>query len=79
MWSDMLQREAARMLGERLLELRKQRGFTQDEVGAGIGLTKSSVCHIEKGRRPLTGEHLIRAARLLRVPVRELVAAESRQ
>lgn len=63
------------MAGERVKELRERRGWTQEELGAATGFTRSAICRIESGERHLTAEAAIRLARLLKVPVRELLAA----
>lgn len=39
------------MLGNKLKELRKSRGLTQDDIAAKFGLSRGSVSNWEKGRR----------------------------
>lgn len=45
--------------GERLRELRKSRGLTQEELGEVLGVTKASICCYEKGTRTPTLENLM--------------------
>ena len=37
------------MIGKRLKELRMKRGFSQQELGTAIGVTKVSICGYENG------------------------------
>ncbi|MEY8428889.1 helix-turn-helix transcriptional regulator [Lachnospiraceae bacterium 46-15] len=43
----------------RFKELRKACGKTQEKWGEILGLTKSGVCDIERGKRNVTEQHLI--------------------
>ncbi|MEG2457376.1 MAG: helix-turn-helix transcriptional regulator [Bacilli bacterium] len=45
--------------GDRLKELRLNRGLTQEELGKVIDVTKASICCYEKGSRTPTLENLI--------------------
>lgn len=45
--------------GERLRELRRSRGITQEKLGEIIGVTKASICCYEKGTRTPTLENLL--------------------
>ncbi|ATL69473.1 helix-turn-helix domain-containing protein [Nocardia terpenica] len=40
----------AEMVGHRLAELRKQRGFTQQQIAERMGVTKGRVSQIERGQ-----------------------------
>lgn len=40
--------------GERIKELRQTLGLTLEEFGSKLGVTRSSISHIEKGTRQLT-------------------------
>jgi transcriptional regulator with XRE-family HTH domain len=61
----------------RLREVRERRGWSQDEVGALSGYSRSMICKLEAGERRVSPAALVRLARALRVPVRELVGGES--
>lgn len=47
-------------IGAQLLELRKSRGWTQEQVAEKVGLTRSTISNIERGTRSLTLETLRR-------------------
>ena len=44
------------VLGRELARVRKMKKISQEQLGKKIGLTKSSICKIEKGRTNLTWE-----------------------
>ncbi len=46
------------IFGARLRETRKQRGSTQGEVAAALGITSTQISDMEKGRRTTTLERL---------------------
>lgn len=41
---------------ERIKELRKRLGLSQEAFGAALGVTKAAICTIEAGRRGLTNQ-----------------------
>lgn len=43
--------ESKNILGERLRQLRKAKGMTQEELGAVLGRTKFNISNYEKGKR----------------------------
>ena len=47
------------MIGKRLKELRMKRGFSQQELGTAIGVTKVSICGYENGTRLPTLDNLV--------------------
>lgn len=46
-------------MNERIKELRKAMGKSQEEFGKILGITKSGVSEIESGRRNVTERHII--------------------
>lgn len=52
-------------VGERIKKARTKKGFDQGELASGMGLTRTSVVNIEKGRQSLTVENLLKACALL--------------
>lgn len=46
-------------MNERMKELRKAMGKSQEEFGKILGITKSGVSDIESGRRNVTEQHII--------------------
>lgn len=46
-------------MNERIRELRKVMGKSQEEFGKILGITKSGVSDIESGRRNVTEQHII--------------------
>lgn len=59
----------AAMRNERLIQLRRQAGLTQQDLAARVGLTQSMIAHIEAGKRDPSTTYKVRLARLFRVSV----------
>ncbi len=59
--------------GERVAKLRKLRGLSQTELGRMVGLSQSSLSHLESGGRKLIIEEADRLARALQCDVGDLV------
>lgn len=59
--------------GALLQEKRRQRKFTQEELAQRIGLGRTSVTNIEKGRQPVTLQILFDIAQALGIPPAELL------
>ncbi|TLF82727.1 helix-turn-helix domain-containing protein [Nocardia cyriacigeorgica] len=47
----------AEVLGERLAEIRRSRGLTQEQVAERMGVTKGRVSHIEQGE--ISGQEVL--------------------
>ena len=67
------------MSGEALRKGRKQRGWTQGEAGARLGVSQAYVALLEKGRRPVPDDLARKAVRELKLspvllPVKQLSA-----
>ena len=58
---------------EKLLELRKQNGMTQDELAQKLGITRAAVCNYEKGIREPSFETLEAFADIFNVSIAELL------
>ncbi len=56
-------------LGQRIADLRTQKGMTQTFVAAQLGRTPQWLSNIEKGRRAIGAEELHRIAEVLGVDV----------
>ncbi|MBL0916022.1 MAG: helix-turn-helix transcriptional regulator, partial [Sphingopyxis sp.] len=63
--------------GERLARLRKQKLLTQSELARRLGVTVTAVCYWEQDRSRPKAARLEALAKLLGVPVADLVAAAS--
>lgn len=61
--------------GQRVRRLREERGLTQTQLAASIGVDTSSLSRMESGRRKWTLDALSAAAAALDVNVAVLVAA----
>ncbi len=59
--------------GHRIAELREQKGWTQEELSASIGISRAALSHYEKNRRKTDNETLNRLADLLQVSIVYLV------
>ena len=65
-------------IGERIKRSRAERGWTQDQLAAAVGVSRSAVAQWETGRSGQLTANLARIARALGVAVAELMApAES--
>lgn len=60
----------------RLKELRKQHGLTQDELGLQLGVQKAAICKYETGRVPLPGETLVQLCNIFDVSADYLLGRE---
>lgn len=64
---------AYRRMGKRLRLLRQERRITQDELGRRLGLTRTSIVNMEKGRQRIPLHHVVRACKILRVSIADLL------
>jgi len=68
--------EIYRQLGQKVARLRNERGRTQAEIAAQIGLTRASLANIETGRQKVLMHHVFRLANALNcASILELVPA----
>ena len=65
------------MLSDNIKTIRKNRGFTQEELAARLHITRQTVSKWEKGYSVPDAELLSRMAEVLEVPVAELLGAPS--
>ena len=63
------------MFSENLKTLRKQKGFTQEELAARLNIVRQTVSKWEKGLSVPDAELLTRLAEVLEVPVSTLLVA----
>lgn len=64
-------------VGRRIRQLRTDRGLTLDELGAALGRAASQVSVIENGKRELKLSELQKLARILEVPMDELLSTDA--
>ena len=65
------------LIGERVRKYRREKGLSQEQLGAMIGFSQSKISKIERGDwDSLSDLRLI--ARALEVPIEELVREDSR-
>jgi transcriptional regulator with XRE-family HTH domain len=64
------------MFSENLKTLRKQKGFTQEELAARLNIVRQTVSKWEKGLSVPDAELLTRLAEILEVPVSTLLGSE---
>ena len=60
-------------IGHRIKELREKAGMSQDMMAKSLDLHRPTISQIESGARKVTAEELVVFARLLRVPVEDLL------
>ena len=65
-------------LGERIARIRKERGYTQVELAARVGIIQSLVSAAEGDERKLSAEMAVRFAQALGVTMDELLGAGRR-
>lgn len=61
-----------RLFGERVRELRRERGFSQEGFADECGLHRTYMSGIERGLRNVSIENVARIAKALRVPIGQL-------
>lgn len=71
------EREFFLRLGERMAQLRKERGLTQAELASTLGVSQQTVASFEKGRRRVPVSHLVPLSRALAVSVEDLLGEKS--
>lgn len=60
-------------LGKRVLRERQRLGISQDALGKKVGLTRTSITNLERGKQRLMVDKLVLIASELSVPVSELL------
>ena len=60
-------------IGSRIAFLRDQRGWTQEELAASLGISRAALSHYEKNRREPDTETLTKVADIFRVSIDYLV------
>lgn len=68
-----LKKPSVRVLfGQRVRELRKEKGYSQEGFAVASGLDRSYFGGIERGERNVSLDNIAAIARALEVPIREL-------
>lgn len=67
-----MSRAALRKFGERIRELRKRAGLSQEELAAKAGLHRTYVGGVERGERNVSLVNILRLASALGVPAGDL-------
>lgn len=60
-------------LGRRINATRKRRGMTQEELADRVGLTRTSITNIEKGRQKVLSHLLVELSDALNVSLHDLL------
>ena len=68
-----------KLLGKRIKEFRKSKGFTQEYVAEQIGIESTSISNIENGKYYPTAENLERIIKVLNVSPQDLFTIEHYQ
>jgi transcriptional regulator with XRE-family HTH domain len=66
----------AKTIGKRLSEIRKNRGMTQVEIAAKLGMTQALISDYERGKLRLHGGLIVAFAKALRVSSDEILGLE---
>jgi len=72
-WSESSIKRLYAEIGIRIRSARKQGGWSQDDLGAAVGLTRSSIANIEAGRQRAPAHIVVLIAHTLGVPVETLL------
>jgi DNA-binding XRE family transcriptional regulator len=59
--------------GNAIFHLRKKLKYNQEELASAIGLTRTSVVNIEKGRQGMTVETLLKVCAVLKCKVSDIL------
>lgn len=59
--------------GKMIYERRKKIGYNQDELASAVGLTRTSIVNIEKGKQSLTVENLLKVCAVLKCKVVDIL------
>jgi transcriptional regulator with XRE-family HTH domain len=62
-----------KFLGERIRDLRAERGHSQEDIARALGIHRQSVSLLEQGERDLTATELDELARFFQVPYEEIL------
>ena len=62
-----------RQFGQLLAQVRRKQGISQEMLADELGLSRTSITNIEKGRQPIQLHSLYLIARLLSVELKELL------
>lgn len=63
-------------IGERIRQVRQQRGLTMSELGAKVGLTAAAISRYELGQRKLSFGAITQIADALEVPLRSILPSD---
>jgi len=74
---DNLKKLDPRVLGERLKDARKARGLTQEAVASRLGILRTTLVAIEKGKRRVTPGELIEMVKMFGRSLSEMVSQRS--
>ena len=63
-------------IGNRLRDIRRDAGFTQDEIAAALGMTQSMVMQIERGTKQLSLLNAAKLAEMLGCSINDLLGED---
>lgn len=63
-------------IGKRIRELRKAKGFSQEEFAYEVGLDRTYMGSVERGERNIAALNLIRIAKILKVEIGDLFPSQ---
>ncbi|MBZ5687066.1 MAG: helix-turn-helix domain-containing protein [Acidobacteriia bacterium] len=76
MGSDGYEKTFYAAFGKLLAEMRRKRGISQEMLADELGLSRTSITNIEKGRQPVQLHTLYLIARLLSIDIKELLPSQ---
>ncbi len=71
-----IENKDGKTIGERIAELRKERGLTQEQLSQKLGITRVTLADYERGRSRIYDEMIVRIALALGVSTDSLLGFE---
>ncbi|MDD3218633.1 MAG: helix-turn-helix transcriptional regulator [Lachnospiraceae bacterium] len=60
-------------IGKRVAAIRRQRGYTQEQLAEKMGMSVSAISRLENGNSMVSIEHLVELASILNVGIQDLL------
>ena len=71
-WMNVMQEKTLfKLLGKRIVELRKERNLTQEQLGDLCDMERASIARLEGGTENITASTFLKLSKALNVPLKE--------
>lgn len=78
-YSEIMNKNLSRTIGDRIRRLRKQKGLTQQELAEKVGMEYTMIGRVEQGVRNLTIEGILKVAEALDADVNYILAQKKKK